>query len=145
MCKRVLRAGEEPPHALTFRCRTLWESAVKRGTAVPMSVVRGDPGRYLAPGNALLMSRGALPVDNKIAGDGHFSRVESYGGGRIHTVEGNRGDAVTRWEYELADPHLVGVVLYPGGESLDTWQPSDAELDEMIAMAEKAFGERQPV
>lgn len=140
--KRTRQPGDDEPHALTYRVRTLWESAIQRRTAVPIAEVRRDPRRYLQPGNLLCMSRGALPVGGAIAGDGHVARIEGYGGGRVHTVDGNLGDEVARREYELADPHLVGVVLYPGGESIDTWEPTAEQLEQMVAMAEQAFGER---
>lgn len=142
--KRSARPGDELPHVLTFRVRDMWESAIQKKTAVGISAVRKDPKKYLVPGNLLIMSRGARPQgEGALAfSNGHVGRIEAFEGTKIRTVDGNKGDKVARFGYDLSDPMLVGVILYPGGDTLDSWEPTEEELEEMIMAAQTAFESR---
>ena len=140
--------GDVWPHKPTFRVREIWSSAIARATAVGMSKLRKDPAlrkEALVPGNLLCMARGSLPQGEgaNAIGYGHVARIERFdeATGELHTVDGNVSDEVARRVYGLWDERLVGVVLYPGGDTLDNYEPTMAEIERLTHLESLRFDE----
>ena len=142
----VMLPGEELPHDPSFRVREVWASAIRKRRAVGISEVRRHPSKWLRQGHLLIMSRGALPRGEgaNAFGPGHVGRIEDARDLEdIATVDGNKGDEVTRFAYSLDDSHLVGVVPYPDGDRLDEWDPTDEELTHLGQLEEQAATRRR--
>ena len=132
---QALAPGEHRPHPPRAAVRELYEDARKAGTLVGVAEAR--------PGDLLLMTRGA-PASSApypfaaSKGLGHVGRIERVKGDVIHTIDGNTSNAVRRREYPRNDPHLVGVVRYPG-EATDVG-PLDGLAGSLAAVYKRRHG-----
>lgn len=73
--------------------------------------VRARPSQYAPAAGDIVFFANRDGSDRGVGR--HVGLVEKFEGGRVHTIEGNRGNAVARADYDQDDRRIVGYARWP--------------------------------